>query len=166
MSRRSAAKQARAYAKERELADDANVVLDALLAYRERDVRDELLTLMRTAIKLHAEQFPRRHFTPGARTKRLHGWQGKIGMSTKWGQGEHHYVCVFCDDNIHTVPNRGVNMVTRPVVTRMERHGWECGLRYLMKRGERCVHLADSEWPGPPCTEGPCSKCGRYYVDE
>lgn len=31
---------------------------------------------------------------------------------------------------------------------------------------EKCVHLADSDAPGPFLNPKPCPKCGRYFVDD
>lgn len=159
--------EARQRKRDDELAADAAVALDAMLSYRDdRDAHVSMLGLVKTSIKLHEDKFPRRHFTPGARVRRLTGWQGKIGLITEWGHGEHHYVCVFCDDNLATFNNRGKS-IPSDIIKRLERHGWECALRFLMDRvKESCFHLADSQWPGPPLSVEPCAKCGRYYVDE
>ena len=132
--RKKARREVLTAARELELANEASVVLDAVLEGRihasgQIDIRLECLRLMKIALKLHQAEHPRRWKPDGRKL----GWTGKIGLYTRYElYGEHDYMCGFCRDSIATIPNKGVGTIPAALVKRFETHGWSCGMRYLM----------------------------------
>jgi hypothetical protein len=127
-----------------DVAHEAMVAIDGILEGRihqdgERDLRNEIRRLMKISLELHRKQFVAR-WKPAGSTR---GWTGKLGLYVQYSPGEHHYICMYCLENIESRSNGplGGAKILAPTMARFETHAWTCAMTYLAERGGLVTEL-------------------------
>ena len=126
------AKRRRKLAFKPEHAEEAMVLRDLVLQtsgkLTDHECIERVVWLMKFSMSLHRRRFPKRH-------RRSPNWAYvDHGLLPVWGDGEHSFVCVFCQDNVATFANSGRRHL-QTTVDKFRLHGWSCGLHYLMELG-------------------------------
>lgn len=126
---------------------DAEVVLDAVLEGwfdRNDDAQHKLhevpeafehylkLHAMRRTLLSHACSIEELEMPKSWLKGSAAAWR-HIGIRTVRGEGETHYHCFFCDEDLATLGHGTISSIAKPLMRKMTNHATACAMRFLME---------------------------------